>query len=160
MKIIIIVVACLSLAACGSSHKVMQPTLSGLALQQLQTKEYEASYDIAFRSTMSVLQDAEYILENADITTGFITGKAPANSKTTYNLWTGIGKNNSTTRVSSTVEKLGEDYSKVRLNFVAINENSNLYGDARVDTPIEDPKIYQNVFEKIGETIFIKISTQ
>jgi len=138
----------------------MESNLSGLALQQLQTKEYEATYDVTFRSTMSVLQDAGYILENADITTGFITGKAPANSKTTYNLWTGLGKNNSTTRVSSTIEKIGEDYSKVRLNFVSIDENSNLYGDARVDTPIEDPQIYQNVFEKIGETIFIKMSTQ
>lgn len=151
--------ACLGLAAC-SSHKINQPTLSGLALQQLQTREYETKYETAFKSVMSVLQDTGYILENADMDTGFITGKSPSQSNMTYNLWTGLGKKNGTTRVSSTVEKIGEDYTKVRLNFVEINENSNLYGNARVDTPIEDAKIYENIFEKIGETIFIKQATE
>ncbi len=160
MKNIIILLACISLTACGSTHKVNQPTLSGLALQQLQTREYEANYEIAFKSVMSVLQDAGYILENADMNTGFITGKAPSNSKTTYNIWTGIGKKNVTTKVSSTIDKIGDTYTKVRLNFVAIDEDSNLYGDSRVDTPLEDNEVYNNVFEKIGETIFIKMSTQ
>ncbi len=160
MKKIIIALVCLSLAAC-SSHKMVKPTLSGLELQQLQTKEYEAAYDITFRSVMSVLQDAGYVLENADIETGFITGKSPTNTNNTYNLWWGFQSKQITTKVSSTVEKIGENYAKVRLNFVAIDDTSRgLYGNARVDTPIEDPKIYQNVFEKIDETIFIKMSTQ
>lgn len=159
MNKFILILACVGLSAC-SSHNVKQPTLSGLALQQLQTREYETKYETAFKSVMSVLQDAGYILENADMSTGFITGKSPSSSKTTYNLFTGLGKTNGTTKVSSTVEKVGESFTKVRLNFVAIDENSNLYGNARTDTPVEDEKLYENVFEKISETIFIKQATQ
>ena len=158
MKKIIILLACFSLTACSTPKS--KPTLSGLALQQLQTREYETKYETAFRSVMSVLQDAGYILENADMTSGFISGKSPSNSKLTYNIWTGFAKTHGATRVSSTIERIGEDYTKIRLNFVEINQNSSVYGSARVDTPIEDVKIYNNVFEKIGETIFIKQSTE
>ncbi len=159
MKKILIMSCCVFLTAC-TSHTVKQPKLSGLALQQLQTREYEANYDVTFKSVMSVLQDAGYILENADVKTGFITGKAPTKSNMTYNIWWGIGNSKKTTKVSSTVEKIGDEYSKVRLNFVAIDDTSRGFGGNRVDTPIEDAKAYQNAFEKIGETIFIKTATQ
>jgi len=159
MKKIFVLMACLGLAACTSSTN-NRPILSGLELQQLQTREFEAQYDVTFKSVMSVLQDAGYILENADLNTGFITGKSPTSSNTSYNLWWGFTKQIQTTKVSSTVEALGPDFTKVRLNFVAINNTSQGLGNSRADTPIEDAKIYENVFEKIGETIFIKQATE
>jgi len=160
MKKIIIIIACLGLASCTASSS-KKPILSGLELQQLQTREFEAPYEMTFKSVMSVLQDAGYILENADLGTGFITGKAPSNTKLTYNIWTGFRNKNHTTKISSTIEKIGQDFSKVRLNFVAIDDSSlSAFGPSRVDTPIEDPEIYENVFEKISETIFIRMATE
>lgn len=159
MKKIIILIACLGLGAC-SSHKVVEPTLSGLALQQLQTREYEASYAVVFKSVVSVLQDNGYIVEGADSVTGFITAKAPSKSNTTWNPFTGLGKEHHTTKITATAEAIGTEYTKVRLNFVSIDEDSSMYGNARVDTPIEDDTVYSNVFEKIGETIFIKQASQ
>ncbi|WP_138378750.1 hypothetical protein [Luteithermobacter gelatinilyticus] len=155
MKQLFIVLTCLVLAAC-SSHKIKEPTLSGLALQQLQTREYEAPYEIVFKSIVSVLQDTGYIVENADSVTGFITAKAPSKSNSTWNPFTGLGKEHHTTKITATAEAIGTEFTKVRLNFVSIDEDSSMYGTSRVDTPIEDEEIYRNIFEKIGETIFIK----
>ena len=149
------------LAACSSTHTVKEPTLSGLELQQLQSREYEAPLKVVFASVLSVFQDNGYIVESADTETGFITAKSPSASKTTYDLFWGLGKKHQATMVTGFVEPVGQSFSRVRLNFVAIKENSRTYGvTSRVDTPIEDPDIYANAFEKIDETIFIRISTQ
>lgn len=147
----------LGLSACGSSHLVMETTLSALELQAMQTRDFEADTKMAFASVMTVLQDAGYIVESADVATGFITGKSPAKSATTYDLFWGFGKKHGTTRVTAFIEPIGQKYSKIRLNFVAIEVKSNLYGsEARVDTPVEDHEMYVNVFEKIDEAIFIR----
>lgn len=158
-RMIPLVAAALALSAC-STHKVHEPTLTGLALQSLQSRDFEAQMPVVFASTLSVLQDTGYIVESADRETGFITAKSPSGSNVSYDLFWGLGKRHKTTRVTAFVEPLGGDMSKVRLNFVAINENSNMYGTSREDTPLEDAKIYQNVFEKIEETIFIRLATQ
>lgn len=153
--------ACLVLSACGSSHTVKDPVMSGLELQQLQTREYEASNVTVFASVLTVLQDSGYIVDSADRETGFITAKSPTDSKLSYNLLWGFGKRNQSTMITAFVEPLGQSYTKVRLNFVAIDDNSSGYGiRSRVDTPIEDAEIYQNVFEKIDETIFIRQALQ
>lgn len=155
------VVACAVMAAACSTHKVKEPTLSGLELQQLQTREFEAPIKLVFASVLSVLQDAGYIIDSADSETGFITAKSPTDSNLSYNLLWGFGKRNKATMITVFIEPVGAEFSKVRLNFVGINEEKSAYGiSSRVDTPIEDNVIYQNIFEKIDETIFIKLATQ
>ena len=148
----------LVLAGCSSSHTVNEPTLSPLALQALQTREYETTKDIAFASVLSVLQDAGYIIDGADIETGFITASSPTDAKTTYDpfIW-GFGKKSQLTKVTAFIESINAQTSKVRLNFVDILEKSKSYGiNSRVDTPIEDSVIYENVFEEISKAIFVR----
>jgi len=148
----------LLLGACSDTYKVNENTLSPLALQALQTREYEASKDETFASVLTVLQDAGYIIDDADLTTGFITASSPTGSKTTYDpfIW-GFGKKSQMTKVTAYIETMNEMTSKVRLNFVGILEKSKSYGiSSRVDTPIEDSAIYQNVFEEISKAIFIR----
>ena len=153
----LVVLSALTLSACASGHVVKEPTLSPLELQAMQTREFEAPKTMAFASIMTVLQDAGYIVESADLATGFITGKSPATSVDTFNLFLGFGKKHGTTRVTAFVEPIGQKYSKVRLNFVAIETKSVGYGiESRVDTPLEDHELYQNVFEKIDEAIFMR----
>lgn len=150
-----------SLSACGTSHRVNEPTLSPMALQELQTREFETTKPTAFAAVLSVLQDAGYIIDSADLESGFITGSSPTDSDTTYNLFWGFGKKKASTKVTAFVEQISDAYSKIRLNFVAIEEKSQGYGvGSREDTPIEDAQIYQNVFEEISKAIFVRTATQ
>lgn len=154
----VVALLALTLSACASSHVVKEGALSPLELQAMQTREFEADMKMTFASVMTVLQDAGYIVESADAATGFITAKSPEKSATTYNLLWGFGKKRGTTRVTVFVEPISRKYSKVRLNFVGIETESSLYGESRVDSPVEDDEIYQNVFEKIDEAIFIRMA--
>jgi len=148
------------LSACASSHKVIGPQ-DELALQEMQTREFEAPFKMTYASVLSVLQDVGYIVENADGDSGLITAKSPTDSGTSYSLLWGFGKKNKTTRVTAFVEPIGTKISKVRFNFVNIVADSNIYGaTSQVDRPVEDPSVYSNVFEKVEETIFIKASMQ
>ena len=156
---VIVVLLPMVLVACGSTHKVNEGKLTGLALQQLQTRHYEAEMKVAYASVLSVLQDAGYIVESADSASGLVTAKSPTESNLAFNFWYGFQNNNQTTRITAFVEPIGAENSKVRVNFVAISNKTNLYGaNNQVDTPLEDPKLYENIFEKIGEAIFIRQS--
>lgn len=150
------------LGACSDTYEVKENTLSPMALQALQTREYEATKDTSFASVLSVLQDAGYIIDDADLTTGFITASSPTNSKTTYDplIW-GLGKKSQSTKVTAYIEAMNKSTARVRLNFVTILEKSKSYGiNSRVDTPIETSDIYENVFEEISKAIFVRQASE
>ncbi len=67
----------------------------------------------------------------------------------------------SNTSVNAFVESFGPQRTAIRLNFVEVNESSSGYGmKSKRDTPIYDPKVYENAFEKISEGIFIREKAQ
>lgn len=153
----IIVLMTSMLAACADNYKVNQPALDTFALQELQTREFEAPFKMTYAAVLTVLQDVGYIVESADGEAGLITAKSPTQSKTTYNLFWGFGKGRSSTRVTAFVEPLGPQISKLRINFVSIKQNSNIYGmNSQEDTPIEDDQVYNTLFERVAEAIFIR----
>ncbi len=158
-RAVIVLLLPLLLSACAT-HTVRPTKMDAYALQELQTRDIEAPYKVVYASVLSVLQDAGYIVESADGESGLITAKSPTDSKLKYNLFWGFGKRNTTTRVTAFVEPISSDFSKVRLNFVAIQNDRHLYGIAsQVDTPIENADIYRNVFEKIEEAVFVRMTT-
>jgi hypothetical protein len=59
------------------------------------------------------------------------------------------------TVVTVAVEAVGSKKSRVRLNFVDKTRGGGVFGSGENDTPILDPVIYQNAFDKISETVFI-----
>ena len=144
------------LTACGTTYTVKPPTLQPAALQEMQTREFEAGVTTVFASLLTILQDGGYIVEQADRETGFLTAKSTTDSGMSYNLFWGFQKESGETRLTATIQPVGEDYTRVRLNFVLIEMESGIYGDARVDTPVEDQEIYSNVFAKLDEAIFVQ----
>lgn len=129
---------------------------SPLALQSVQARNFETTKEIAFASVVTVLQDAGYIIDSADLFSGFVTGTSPtraagakkkAKRKKTY------------TKVTVFLEQLNDETTRIRLNFVSIYEKYNLSSEhLRSDTPIVDPLIYQNTFEEISKAIFMRES--
>lgn len=109
---------------------------------------------------LTILQDGGYIIEQADRETGFLTAKSATDSGVKFDWFWGLQKQSGETRITATVQPVGTDYTRVRLNFVTIENESGLYGDARVDTPVEDQEIYSNVFAKLDEAIFVQEAIQ
>jgi hypothetical protein len=133
------------------------PVLTGLELQQIQSRDFEAPKDVSFAAVMTVLQDAGYRINAADRDTGLITGTASSESKMIYSLWSGFGKSKKTPIVSAYIESRGATNSRVRLNFVLAKIKSSIYGSQPQDEePIIDTAIYQGAFEKINQAVFVR----
>lgn len=142
----------------NSAEAKKRPEISGLALQQIQSRDYEVSKAISYPAVMTVLQDAGYRISAADKDTGLITGTASTNSGLSYNFFFGFGRSKKTPIVSAFIEDRGAG-SRVRLNFVMAKTKSSLYGMSSSDEePITDPAAYTGAFEKIEKEIFVRLA--
>ena len=126
---------------------------TSLATQAMQTHEFDANKEVAFASTMSVLQDLGYNIGAADLGTGFITGKSPI----TGGFVLFVGETQSHVSASAFVEAINSNRSRIRLNFVAEQKTSSGYGmEGGKSNPVEDATVYQQAFEKISKAIFVR----
>ena len=133
---------------------------SSLEIQAMQAKSFEADKPTTFRSVLSVLQDLGYVVQSASIETGVITAQSPVRQDTSgaavFAALAGV-RTEGRTYVTASIEEFGAKQSRVRLNLVDKRFRSGAYGQQATDeTPIEDPKIYERAFDKIGEAIFIR----
>lgn len=156
-KILALAAVTCFLPSCLTTSKpknVMTP----LEIQYIQSREYDVSKDIAFRSVISVFQDIGYIIKKADLHSGFISAESSSTSKSN---WLHMKHKNGSTVVRQTkatafVEKIGNK-SKIRLSFVNIKKTSYSKGQkSRSDKPILDASLYQNAFEKVENAIFLR----
>jgi hypothetical protein len=137
----------------GCVQKQYKPTKTSLELQAIQSTEFETSYKIAFASTLSVFQDLGYIISTADSETGFVTASSPRSQELV--IFRGqVMKNR---KATAFVEGMPSKMIRVRLNFVDEEESSTGYGMKGANAiPVEDPKLYQETFEKIQKAIFVR----
>lgn len=154
----VLTAVCLATLSTSAAHAAKKPPeLTGLELQQIQSRDLETTKDTAFAAVMTVLQDAGYRIGSADRDTGLITGMASTTGHTVYSLWSGFGKSKKTPIVSAYVEARGPAMARVRLNFVMAKVKSTIYGaGAQDEEPILDPAIYQTAFEKINQAVFVR----
>ena len=133
---------------------------TSLEIQAYQSRSFEADKKTAFNSAMSVFQDLGYIVNSANLDTGFITAESPTKgakgSEAFLSFLAGM-RVEGRTAVTAFVEELSPKSAKIRLNFVERKKSSGDYGQqANRDDPIQDPKIYQSAFDKISDAIFIR----
>jgi hypothetical protein len=130
------------------------PELTPLEIQSLQTRDFSSSKNIVFPSVISVFQDLGYTIKNADKDTGIIMAESAAKSDSTSRFF-GVSSV-SQTSATAFVEEIGK-ITKVRLNFVTVNNKSYGYGQTdREDTPILEAATYRNAFERIENAIFVR----
>ena len=149
-------VALLVSAGCNTAPTSPQTSLD---LQAIQAKDFTTTKQGAFDATLSVLQDAGYVIVSADFTSGFITGKAPTQSK--MDMWWGAMNNGG--KVTATVSARGENTCRIRLNFVSYAQRKSAWNPAQDvinETPITDPELYRRVFTRIEEALFIAKATK
>jgi hypothetical protein len=143
---------CLSLVACAAQPKITQ---SQMQIRAYQSHEFETTKRIAFDSTMSVLQDAGFIIESADFETGFITGKGTTQARSV--IW--LGTMNEHTRMTAFVEQRTPSLARVRVNLVESSQRKSVWNETQDvinEVGVRDPETYQQLFEKVDQAIFIK----
>lgn len=147
------------LVACAP--QLVQPQKTSLEIQAIQARVFDTNKQVAFNAVMSVLQDLGYTIGSASLNTGFITAESPnkqvdSTKAEMASLFFGIHTEGKTA-VTATIEEIASKKTRVRLNLVDKQLRSSAYGQrAADDTPIEDSKIYETAFDKIGEAIFIR----
>ena len=132
-------------------------TLDPLALQALQTQDFETSKKIAFAATVSVFQDLGYILEDADLATGFITASGATQSRS--DKWKD-GSHQITPKATAFLEGIRPRFTTIRLNFTETRIFRDGHTVRETATPNEDPAFYDDMFTKIGEAIFIRSASE
>lgn len=158
MKKIVALAACLLVITPAPALAKKKPALSGLALQQLQARDYEADTGTVFASAMTILQDSGYRILAADKDTGLITATASTQSKTTWLPFVGFGRSKKTPVVSVFVEERGPA-TRVRMNFVLSKAKTMGYGINSTDEePITDVAIYKDAFERLEKELFVRQS--
>ena len=151
----LMLIACVATAPSAAVAKEKKK-VTGLALQQIQARDFEAPKGVAFSAVMSVLQDEGYRIGSADKDTGLITGIASTESKMTWTPFVGFGKKKRTPVVSAYIEDKSATLTRIRLNFVMSRYNASQYGSQEGERPIVDPTVYQQAFEKIEKAIFVR----
>ncbi|WP_200894520.1 surface-adhesin E family protein [Sphingomonas sp. SRS2] len=138
--------------ACPASAKEAQVT--GMALQQIQAKDFEAPVSIVFPAVMTILQDAGFRIQSADRDTGLITAIGPSKAYLTWLPFIGFGQGKKIPIVSAFIEQRGADLTRARLNFVMSSGKSQLaFTD---ENPVLDPPVYREAFERIEKEIFVR----
>ena len=160
MKIFITTCAlfCLAAPAYAASEKPVE--MGALQKQQMQTREYDASMDVVYPSVVTVVQDTGLTITTSDRTGGILTAVAPLKSKTYYNIWYGVGKKKRTQSTSFFIEPRPNNRTRVRLNITNGELKRQMSGFERSDSQdtVLDPAIYQAVFEKIDQAIFVRVA--
>jgi len=148
LKLILI----LAVAGCATP-----PPKSALELQAIQSKEFETSKKIAFAATISVLQDSGYIISAANFDTGFISSTSPVKQHDPF-----FGdRQMHHVKANAFVEEIVPNRTKVRVNIVDSLETSSSKGEkGGEETPIETPEMYQDIFAKIQQGIFVRKNLQ
>ncbi len=144
----------------GCAMNDASQTKTSLEIQAYQSRQFEVDKKTAFNSAMSVFQDLGYIVNSANLDTGFITAESPtkgAQGGEAFLSFLAGMRVEGRTAVTAFVEEMGPKSSKIRLNFVERRKTSENYGQQTSrDNPIQDPKIYQSAFDKISDAVFIR----
>ena len=110
-----------------------------LEIQEFQTKSFEIDKKTAFSATISVFQDLGFIINSANYEIGFITA------------------DNIEMQIATASFEEFENTIKIRFNFkIKPKVNNNLFPIASDINLIDERRIYDRFFDKVGETIFIK----
>lgn len=152
---------CAALAAVGvvstltigcSAPTPYKSTLDPLALQQMQTHEFETTKERLYASVVSVFQDMGFTILAGDLATGLVSAKSPTVTKATFGAYLSV-----TIRASAFVEVARPGFARIRLNFVESRNRDLGYGPTTDnDLPNEQPDFYDGVFLKIREALFVR----
>lgn len=156
MKKNLLIILLLAFVVTGC-ETVPKSTKTPLELQAIQSKEFETSKKIGFAATLSVFQDVGYTINSANIDTGLITAKSP--TKQDFVIF--VGQRMKDVKATAFVEEITPGRTKVRVSLVNSSETSSGYGmKGGHEYPEETATVYQDIFARIQQGIFVRKNVQ
>jgi len=114
----------------------------------IESKDLTGNYRDAFKATLQVLQDYEYAIKNTDYDSGVIHGE------------TGIIQDSHGimrwVEATATLEQFGDNTVKARLTLLERAKVSSQYGTQEKSRPVEQPEIFNRMYDDIQKEIFIR----
>lgn len=128
--------------------------LSAVALQALQTREFDATEDQAFQAVISTFQDYGYAVTSADKSTGLVLGKSTSEASLSH--MTGLTRVEYN-KASAFIEKVAQNRVKIRVSIVKYVSARSAYGGGGEKEVVRTkPQMYQDIFNKIEQSLFLK----
>ena len=124
-------------------------TQTALQRRTYEAKELEGTIEDAFKATLQVLQDHGYIIKNTDRAGGVIQGETGIKKE----FWTGDMTN---MEITATLEQFGANTVKERLSLISKVKNSTGYGTKENSEIIDDPEMFQKMYDEIQKEMFIR----
>lgn len=117
-------------------------TLSPMQKRQITTRLLDATYEDAYRATMTVLQDHGYTIRNTDMESGLVSGYAFRQSDDTKGY-----------EVSCVLDPRSESKTELRITIRREKSGeeswiSGLFGSSSPD--VYDPNVYNGLFTEIS----------
>ena len=155
------IVGVLTLICSGCSHR-SDNEMTQLQIREIQTRTFAAKDSkTVLKEMMNVLQDEAFIVKNANLDLGLITGEKDMHLESGWEKWMtviAVGRNgtwtkNGVTEISANVTQFGND-TRVRVNFQRkIFDNMGRVIEVK---QIYDQEYYQNFFDKVHKGLFIQ----
>lgn len=124
-------------------------------LSTLQTRSYNVTSEVAFKSVLVVLQNLGYLDIEANKDAGTISGTTESKGKIIYNILWGFGKKKLTQKASLLVEDNGPAGAVVHLNLlVAQTKARGIFGTSFSDgqmVKVADP--YEQFFTALDQEV-------
>lgn len=133
-----------------------KPQLSQMQIREITTKEIEGDYKTVFKATMAILQDQNYIINNASLDTGLISCDKNVEKETTGGDILMIlfvdARHGASSRVnvSATLTELSKTVTKVRLNIQETIIQRSSYGNRESTVFLTNKEIYDSLFNQIS----------
>ena len=121
-------------------------------MREMQCKDLEGSFDHAYKATLQVFQDYGYIIKNSDYQSGVIHGATATKRHKNY-FWNGLMVSSEAT---ATAEQFKDNLVKERITLVDKTKSSSQYGTHENSKMVEDPTIYQKMYDDIKKEIFVR----
>jgi hypothetical protein len=151
----------LAVICTGCAHRA-QDEMTQLQIREIQTRTFAAKDAKAvLKEMINVLQDDAFIVKNANLDLGLLTGEKDSELENGWEKWMTViaaGRNatwtkNGVTEISANVTQFGDD-TRVRINFQRkIFDN---HGRVIEVKQIYDQQYYQEFFDKVHKGLFIQ----
>lgn len=172
----LITVSLVVIFSAGANAQQNTQTKSASEIQAIQTRTYSKPYKDVFRTVISVLQDNKYKVSFSDMNTGLVT--ASGTPQMSENMNKGVAyipfvggllsmareEKSEMWTVSGTVEEMKKNTVKVRLVITADSSTNNIVSSAsdasKSDDLTANPQVYQDLFAKIDQALFLRDATK
>jgi len=129
-----------------------KPQLSPMQKRQITTKMVDGNYDNLFASTMTVLQDHEYVIKQTNKDTGLITAEVNkdagfATKFFTTNKYGNVSNSGTKVEVSAVISKLSSTKNEIRLSIEEKTYNNS--GGTTASKQLYQPEVFQTLFNDI-----------